>query len=217
MIFRRIAAAFALTTSLSSCTVSTPDPAPGQSPTDQPQAGPSTLSLRWSGEPDGARWTALAMAAAQDHGLDQIVPQDIADWCPGYAAAGPADRRAFWAGLMSTLAKYESNFRPEVEFTENFPDSTGALVVSRGLLQLSRESARGYGCPITTGEDLHDPAVNLDCSARILKHWAVKDGQISSNQSPWKGAARYWSPFRSTEKRADMAGWTRTQPFCSTG
>jgi hypothetical protein len=217
MTYRSAAAVFILTASLASCTPSTPTPTADRSEADGSAAASTTFALRWSGRPDGVAWTALALTAAKDHGLDRLVPQDIPDWCPGYAAAGPEDRRAFWAGLMSALAKYESNYRPEVQFTEDFIDSTGAFVISRGLLQLSRESARGYGCPVTTGEELHDPAVNLDCSARILKHWVVRDGQISSNQSPWKGAARYWSPFRSADKRADMADWTRAQPFCSPG
>lgn len=192
---------------LAACTPSTaPPPKPVET---------SALTLRWNAKPDAPQWTAAALAASRTHGLDQIVPEDIDAWCPGYRQARAEGRQAFWAGLMSALAKFESSYDPTVSYTENFVDSTGQLVVSRGLLQLSRESAKGYGCAVVTGEELHDPSVNLDCAARILKRLVGRDGRIASTDTPWLGAAKYWSPFRAASKRQDMADWTRTQPFCA--
>jgi hypothetical protein len=69
--------------------------------------------LRWDGHPQDMDWTLATMAALRGPGaaLVRTVPRDIADWCPGYEAAGPGQRRAFWAGLVSALAWHESTHR----------------------------------------------------------------------------------------------------------
>jgi hypothetical protein len=66
--------------------------------------------LRWDGHSQDMDWTLATMAALRGPGasLVRTVPQDIADWCPGYEAAGTGQRRAFWAGLVSALAWHES-------------------------------------------------------------------------------------------------------------
>jgi hypothetical protein len=80
------------------------EPAPGGA---RPWAAPR---LRWDGHPEDMDWTLATMAALRGPGasLVRTVPRDIADWCPGYEAAGPGQRRAFWAGLVSALAWHES-------------------------------------------------------------------------------------------------------------
>lgn len=116
---------------------------------------------------------------------------------------------------MSTLARFESNFDPSVSFNEpTIFDAQGNRVVSRGLLQISRESANGYGCGITDEQQLHDPATNLACAARIMNRLVTRDGVIGSTAKPWKGMAAYWSPFRRTDRRDDMQRWTSAQTFC---
>ena len=69
---------------------------------------------RWENRPEAQLWTRAALSALKEHGarLPQTVPRDIETWCPAYAGAGEAQRRAFWVGLLSTLAKHESTFRP---------------------------------------------------------------------------------------------------------
>jgi hypothetical protein len=46
--------------------------------------------LRWDGHSQDMDWTLAAMAALRGPGasLVRTVPRDIADWCPGYEAAG---------------------------------------------------------------------------------------------------------------------------------
>ena len=52
--------------------------------------------------------------------------------------------------LMVEMARYESGFKPEATYKENFKDSQGRFIISRGLYQLSVESAnqKAYGCGV---------------------------------------------------------------------
>lgn len=97
------------------------------------------------------------------------------------------------AQLISAIAKRESNFKPEAKYYE-----TGHLsgVVSRGLLQISKDSAnqKAYGCGITDENQLHDPATNLVCGVKILHYQAKKSGVLIDGTK--KGAGAYWSTCR---------------------
>ncbi len=181
-------------------------------------ADPTSLPpARWDSRPAGSEWTRLALSGIDAHGqgLLAAVPSDIGLYCPRYAQASQADRRAFWVGLMSALARFESNFDPSVTFTEpNIIDAQGNRVISRGLLQVSRESANGYGCAIADEQQLHNPATNLACAARIMNRLVTRDGVVGSTASPWKGMAAYWSPFRRADRRAEMQQWTSVQAYC---
>ena len=121
-------------------------------------------------------------------------------------------------GLLSIVARPESNFKPETTFTESFADSKGKKVVSRGLLQISIESAnqKKYGCGIQKAEDLHDPAVNLTCGVKILDAWVQTDGVIASyGQHPPRGGGRYWSTLRERNKHLpEIRGFTRSLKVC---
>lgn len=98
--------------------------------------------------------------------------------------------------LLSVMALYESNFKPETSYKESFKDSKGNYVISRGLLQLSKESAnqKAYGCSILNEQDLHKPWVNLSCASKILIFQAKKSGTlIDGNRG---GCSAYWSVCR---------------------
>jgi hypothetical protein len=107
------------------------------------------------------------------------------------------DRKEFWVKLITEMIRYESDFNPQSKYTEAFSDSTGQRVVSRGLLQISYESARGYGCPIKRVEDLHDSKLNIECGVRILNRWVPRDRMIGTNKL---GGARYWAVLRESSK-----------------
>ena len=66
----------------------------------------------WDHKEDGDRWTKAALTALDTHGavLLQTVPEDIDDYCPGYAAGGPETRKGFWVVFLSALAKHESTW-----------------------------------------------------------------------------------------------------------
>jgi hypothetical protein len=171
----------------------------------------------WDVRPEGRQWTTTAHAAidALAPQIVSVVPTDIDAFCPGYANASPANRRAFYVSLLAEIAKLESNFDTSVQFTESFNDASGRRVVSRGLLQLSQESANGYGCAITDAQQLNDPATNIQCGVRILNRWVGQDRLVAGFQSgAWRGASRYWSVFRDRNKLADIQAATNAQGFC---
>jgi hypothetical protein len=162
-------------------------------------------SMRWDHRPEAVLWTTKALAAIDDHpvNLPEIIPADIATWCPGYAEASEDDREAFWVGLMSALAKHESTWNPR---------ASGGGGKWIGLLQIAPATARGYDCEATTTAELKDGAANLSCAVRIAAVQVRRDGLVAGGGT--KGLGRDWAPFRSSAKRADMAAWTRSQSYC---
>ncbi|WP_272009278.1 transglycosylase SLT domain-containing protein [Roseovarius sp. ZX-A-9] len=175
----------------------------------KPVARPSEIPpTRWEHRPEAARWTRGALAALRTHGkaLENTVPRDIAEWCPGYVSAPPPQRRAFWVGFLSALAKHESTYRP---------DAVGGGGKWYGLLQILPSTARGYGCMARSGSALKDGAANLSCAIRILAVTVPRDQAIAVKERRWRGVAADWGPMRSSRKRADMAGWLRQQSFCA--
>ena len=165
-------------------------------------------AARWDdarGESD--RWALAARRALKTHGraLVSTVPRDIEDWCPGYRGADDADRRAFWTGFLSSLAKYESTYRPT---------AVGGGGRWFGLLQILPTTARGYGCEATSGAALKDGGRNLACAIRIMARTVPRDGVIFARSPRWSGVAADWGPMRSEEKRAEMSRWLRGQDYC---
>lgn len=173
----------------------------------------------WSVEnPDGS-WTRITEQAVAQSPLVQLIPADVQNYCPSYARLTQKQRGQFWVALFSAMAKPESNFKPHSFYQEKFNDGKGRPVISRGLLQISHESANQprYACGVTQPQSLHDPKVNLSCGVKIMSKWVKTDGVIS--QPHWsavpKGGARYWSTLRPQRgKVQSIAGFTRTLPFC---
>ena len=161
--------------------------------------------LRWDHVRGSSRWTQAAMRALEDHGdrLTRTVPRDIAEWCPAYPEADDWDRKAFWAGLLSTLSKHESTFRPT---------AVGGGGKWYGLVQILPATARGYGCQARSGEALKDGELNMACAVRIMNRTVPRDGVVSQGM---RGVAADWGPFHSSRKREDMRRWVSAQPFCN--
>lgn len=189
--------------------ITTPDELPAMPRPEwamsRPQARLETLpQTRWQGRRGSDMWTRAALGALKTHGkpLVNTVPRDIANWCPAYPMASAADRRAFWVGLMSTLAKHESTYRP---------DAVGGGGKWYGLLQILPATARGYGCQARSGGALKNGALNLACATRIMAVTVPRDGVVSAGM---RGVAADWGPFHSRAKREDMKRWMRKQPYC---
>ncbi|SEN87010.1 lytic transglycosylase domain-containing protein [Palleronia pelagia] len=155
---------------------------------------------RWDFRPESEIWTQATLQALTEHGaaLPAMVPADYAEWCPEYAAQTPENRAAFWTGLLSALAKHESTWRP---------DAVGGGGLWYGLTQIDPRTARAYNCDVTSGQALKDGAANLRCAVRIAAVQVAKRGTINRGM-------RDWGPFHSAAKRAEMAAWTRSQPYC---
>ncbi|CTQ51350.1 transglycosylase SLT domain-containing protein [Jannaschia donghaensis] len=199
----------ALTTTLSTMSLATPRKS-GLAPTTSalPRSRPQVQDLpdlRWDHIRGSSRWTAAAMRALDNHGerLVETVPRDIQQWCPAYADSGEWERKAFWAGLLSTLSKHESTYRPT---------AVGGGGLWYGLVQILPATARGYGCEARTGDALKDGALNMACAVRILNRTVPRDGVVSQGM---RGVAADWGPFHSSRKREDMRRWLVSQPFCN--
>lgn len=160
---------------------------------------------RWGKGPQARLWTRAAMTAVATHGLDSVVPRDIASWCPGYAENSPTLRRAFWVGMMSALSKHESTMNPK---------AVGGGGLWWGLLQILPATARGYGCRATTGPALQNGAENLACAARIMAVTVRRDRAVALNDGRWRGVAADWGPMSNRSKIAEMSAWTRKQDYC---
>jgi hypothetical protein len=155
-------------------------------------------ALAWDGKhSEAGLWTEYVLQAIENSKLPTIVPKDTLDWCPAYSGQSASGRTEIWASLISKMAQYESGYKNSSTYTESFNDAKGHKVVSRGLLQISQESANGYSCGITDAQMLHDAKTNLTCAVKIIERWETRDGVISKYSEGWKGVARYWSVMRS--------------------
>jgi hypothetical protein len=192
--------ALALTALLAACVMPT-----GSASVSAKSAPPP---MRWDHRPEAASWTgtALAAVAQRDAVLAARVPADIDAWCPGYAKAPIEDRRAFWVGMMSALAKHESTWNPA---------AVGGRGQWFGLMQISPRTARGNGCAAQSGSALKDGSANLSCAVEIFARDVARDGVVAGKGN--RGIGRQWAPFRKAAKRADMAAWISAQPYCAKG
>lgn len=178
--------------------------------TTQPEMGQAAFLpvMRWDHRPEADQWTAATLAALRTEGavLASTVPADVDEFCPKYETASAPERRAFWAGLLSALAKHESTWNPRAK------GGGGQWI---GLMQIAPGTARSYGCDLPDGRGLTDGSANLACAVRIAAVQVGRDGAIVSDGSGgWRGIARDWAPMRVGAKRADIAGWTRGQAYC---
>jgi len=164
--------------------------------------------MQWDHRPEGQEWTESTLVAlsTKDSILSERVPGDIETWCPAYAESPIESRRAFWAGLMSAVARYESTWNPAAS------GGGGRWI---GLMQISPRSATNYGCEATSVGALKDGEANLECAVDIMSTQVAKDGLVAGGGN--RGIGRDWAPLRSSEKRAAMASWTSEQPYCQAG
>jgi hypothetical protein len=177
-------------------------------PVTRPRARTEALPrMAWGRKAGTALWTRAALSALQGHAsaLANTVPRDIADWCPAYPQADAAQRRAFWAGFASALARYESGHRA---------NAVGGGGLYHGLLQILPATAQGYGCAAQSGPDLQDGSANLSCGLRIMARTVARDGVIAQQSDRWRGVAADWGPIRDAAKRDQMQGWLSQQSYC---
>ncbi|MGR3468072.1 MAG: transglycosylase SLT domain-containing protein [Shimia sp.] len=169
---------------------------------------PNVPRTRWGHLQGTDLWTRLILSSLEGHGkpILQTMPRDIARWCPGYESQSPEARKAFWAGLISTLAYHESTWRPT---------AVGDNGKSFGLLQIRPATASHFKCRVRSGAALKDPTDNLSCAIRIMAKTVTRDKVVSHQASGRRGGpGRDWGPFAQAAKREDMRRWVRAQPYC---
>lgn len=160
--------------------------------------------MRWGERSGSDDWTRATLAALDREGVAILskVPGDIENYCPNYPELGQTGRKAFWAGLLSALAKHESTYNPQ---------ASGGGGRWLGLMQIAPATWNNYGCDgtITNGAD------NMACAVRIMSRQVARDNAVARDGSGgWRGVARDWAPMRSAAKRADIAAWTSSQNYC---
>jgi hypothetical protein len=162
--------------------------------------------MRWDHRPEAQEWTEATLQALAVEGavLASTIPADIAEFCPTYVEADPQGRRAFWAGLFSAIAKYESTWNPA---------AVGGGGRYFGLLQISPATADWVGCDLSDG-GLTNGETNLECAVRIAANRAPDQGGPVQGRGPLAGLVNDWGPMHDPDKVAEMAAWTRTQPYC---
>lgn len=163
----------------------------------------SAPPMRW-GERQGADdWTRATLAALDREGVTIMsrVPADVQTYCPQYASLDGTGRRAFWAGLLSAVAKHESTYNPQ---------AAGGGGRWLGLMQIAPATWRHYGCD----GNIRNGADNMSCAVRIMSRQVGRDNAVAHDGSGWRGVARDWAPMRSAAKRADIAAWTSSQDYC---
>lgn len=180
----------------------------------------------WDSQSQGDLWTEYVFKALNELGAPLLAISEVGDakeYCPRFASLTEAERRQFYIMLISSMARFESGFKPELKYQESFKDSDGRYIISRGLTQMSIESANGYGCKIARAEDLHDPETNLRCTVRVLAKWIPQDKMIGSygispktGKEAHLGGGRYWAVLRKTsESRVRIQAKTKALAFCN--
>jgi hypothetical protein len=167
----------------------------------------SVPRARWEHRAMGPLWTRVVVSAVETHGADLLreVPRDIAEWCPAYAENGPEDRAAFWAGFISTLARYESTWNPR---------AVGGNGRWFGLMQIYPPTAEFRDCRVQSGEGLKRGSDNLNCAVRIMNVTVPRDNAIAVKDTRWRGVAADWGPIRNDWMRRDMQRYTKRQVYC---
>lgn len=146
----------------------------------------------------------------QEHAINTIKASKLAGYTPkDYNSFCPKWNDANYVALLGAMTKYESDFKPSTTYKENFKNSRGEYVISTGMLQLSYESARGYGFSDATTEKLKDPKYNITVAVKILEKWIKGDGLITSGGSPYKGGGRYWSCLRNSGKLSSVKSYMK--------
>jgi hypothetical protein len=163
------------------------------------QAEGAEPRLAWSGaHEDADHWTTFLLEELNQSKLPDAMPSDLIKLCPRYSKGTRSDRIAIWAHMIAFMAKRESNFKPDMQYKEKFKDAKGRYVISRGLLQISQESANSYGCRIDPATELHFPEINLSCGVKIIDRWVGRDKQAMGSSGKNLGCARYWSVCRAS-------------------
>lgn len=120
---------------------------------------------------------------------------------------GDTDRRVFWAYFFQALAGAEAGLKATSDVQHTEPQVavvdgvSHRMVRAEGLLQLTYEDARRYGCDFDWNADKdlaeHDPDKtilqphnNLLCGVNIL------EDQLVHHKRPLLSTASYWSTLR---------------------
>jgi hypothetical protein len=152
-------------------------------------------------------WDATIERALPGDLLSPKMGGKVKRFCPRFRTMSEPDRRAFWAYFFQALSGAEAGLKPtsNVQHTEPQVAVTDQvshrMVRSEGLLQLTYEDAKRYGCNFDWNADKHlrehdpdktilQPENNLLCGVNILEN------QIVARNKPLITKSSYWSTLR---------------------
>lgn len=151
-------------------------------------------------------WDTLIERSLPSAMLSSRVPRDVRRFCPRFYQMSVTNKRAYWAYFFQALAGAEAGLNAKSNVLHSdaqmgTDEVSGQKIRSEGLLQLTYEDAKRYGCNFNWKTDrqlpLHDPRKtilnpenNLACGIKIL------DNQIISQRKPLFAASSYWATLR---------------------
>jgi hypothetical protein len=173
-------------------------------------------------------WDKIIEEAIPVEMLSSRVPRDVRRFCPRFYVMGVADKRAFWAYFFQALAGAEAGLDPTTRVRHTEPEVavkdgvTGRMVRSEGLLQLTYEDQRRYGCDFDWEIDrklkaddptktILRPKNNLECGVKILTK------QIIDMRKPLRSQSAYWSTLRLGNSDYPMFAKQMTNPPAACG
>jgi hypothetical protein len=160
-------------------------------------------------------WNLFLGEALDSHGVslldEKIIPVDqMNTLCPGFFGATVPEKKAVWALLFASIARYESGFDPNIRYQEG-PDLH--YIYSEGLLQLSYgDQLNHQNCLIDNNlKNILDPKVNLQCGVAIMRD------QLRVRKVIFTDKHYYWSVL--TNKRPQITAFFNKYvdqlPFCN--
>ena len=187
-----------------------PAPAPAQpKPIAVKQAPPTpieTKRVELGGPAWNPGWDTLIERSLPAAMLSSRVPRDVQRFCPRFYRMSNTDKRAYWAYFFQALAGAEAGLNAKSNVFHGAAEMgmdrvTGERMREEGLLQLTYEDKRRYGCNFNWKADRdlppHDPRKtilvpenNLQCGIKILTK------QIISQHRPIFAATSYWATLR---------------------
>lgn len=181
--------------------------APAQVTKPAPATPIDAKKVELGGDTWNPDWDAIVEKALPPAMLSAEVPRDVRRFCPRFYVMTEADKRAFWAYFFQALAGAEAGLDPETRVRHTEPEVavtdgvTGRAVRSEGLLQLTYEDQKRYGCDFDWEADRRLPAKdpdktilqpknNLECGVKILTN------QIIDQHKPIFARDGYWSTLQ---------------------
>ena len=152
-------------------------------------------------------WDKIVELAIPPEMVSREVPRDVRRFCPRFYEMAEDDKRAFWAYFFQALAGAEAGLKPTTRVRHTEPEVavtdkvSGRAVRSEGLLQLTYEDQKRYGCDFDwehdktlpandPGKTILQPKNNLECGVKILEN------QIIEQKKPLLSQTGYWSTLR---------------------
>jgi hypothetical protein len=152
-------------------------------------------------------WDKIVELAIPHELLTPRMGREVRRFCPRFAAISEADKRAFWAYFFQALAGAEGGLKttavvrhtqPEMQVKDSVSGTTGR---THGLLQLTYEDQRRYGCDFDFKADrrlpvrdpdrtILRPKNNLECGIRILEQ------ELIDQHKPLLSRTQYWSTLQ---------------------